>query len=380
MTQPDSTDIAIIGAGVIGLGIGWELLQRGRTVTIFERDRVGSGASTAAAGMLAPAAELDFEESDLLELELDSLERYPAFADRLEERSGIDVDYRTEGTLVVGLERDHTDALGHIHARRRELGVDAEQMSADRARELEPGLAPSMHSAIHCPSDHQVDPVRLVDALEEAFLAEGGTIVEHTEIAEVRIEEGAEAVVSDAGNLCRAEEIVVAAGVHAGAIGGIPSTVLPEIRPVRGQMLSVELGEPPLTSHVLRVPDPARQNVYLAPKSDGRLLVGATSEERGFDPNLTAGGVFELLRGAYRAVPGIYDHDVLDAWTGFRPVTLDNEPVVGPTEIESLWLAVGHGRSGILLTPVTSEGLAEAIDTGDVPQALTGFTPGRHSD
>jgi len=325
--------------------------------------------------MLAPAAEFDFEETALLELELESLERYPTFVERLEEQTEIGVDYRREGTLIVGLERDHADALEHIHSRRREVGLDAEHVSAERARELEPGLDPSIHSAIHCPSDHQVDPVQLVRALERGFRREGGRLVEDTEVAELRIDGAAEAVVTEDGAVHEAETIVLAAGAHADEIGGVPDGVLPHVRPVRGQMLSVDLGTPPLCDHVLRVPDPARQNVYLVPKSDGRLLIGATSEERGFDPNLTAGGVYDLLRGAYRALPGIYDQDLLDAWTGFRPVTLDNEPVLGPTAIDGLWLALGHGRNGILLTPITAEALAEAVDTGVVPDTLIPFTP-----
>lgn len=375
MTADDASEIAIVGAGTIGLAVGWELARRDRDVVIFERERAGSGASTASAGMLAPAAEFEFEETDLLELELESLDRYPAFVERLERETDLGVDYRTEGTLIVGLERDHADALEHIHSRRREVGIDAEGITAERARELESGLDPSIHSAIQCPSDHQVDPVRLVRALEAAFRHEGGELVEETEIAEVQIEGAAEAVVTEEGAVHEADEIVLAAGARADQIGGLPDGLLPHIRPVRGQMVSVDLGDPPLTDHVLRVPDPARLDVYLAPKSDGRLLIGATSEERGFDPHLTAGGVYDLLRGAYRALPGIYDHDLLDAWTGFRPVTLDNEPVIGPTDVEGLWFALGHGRSGILLTPVTAEDLAEAIDTGVLPDALAPFSP-----
>lgn len=376
----ESTQIAVIGAGAIGLGLGWEIARRGVEVAVFERDRAGSGASTAAAGMLAPTAEFDFEETDLLELELESLQRYPAFVERLESDSGVELDYRTEGTIIVGLERDHSGALEHLHSSRRKFGLDADWITADRARELESGLAPSIHSAIYCPSDYQVDPLRLVRALVEALRREGGRLVEGTEIDEIRIGDGVEAIVAADGSVCEADRVVLAAGARAGAVDGPPPGVVPHLRPVRGQMLSVDLGDPPLTDHVLRVPDPARQNVYLAPKSDGRLLLGATSEERGFDPNLTAGGVYDLLRGAYRALPGVYDHDLLDAWTGFRPVTLDNEPVVGPTSVDGLWLALGHGRSGILLTPATAEGLAEGIVDGAIPDVLETFTPGSHSD
>ena len=371
----DTTDIAIIGGGVIGLSIGWELLRRDRSVTIFERDEIGAGASRAAAGMLAPRAELDFEEGELLDLGVESLARYPGFVDRLEEATGESVDFRTDETIVVAVDRDDAEALDHIHSFQTDLGLEVERIGADRARELEPGLAPKIHSALLCEADHQVDPIRLVDALGEAFVAAGGQLREGTAIREVGRAGGAvSGVLTEEGEEIEAENVVVAAGAWAPEIGGIPEGIMPHIRPVRGQMLACDLGDPPICQRVIRVPDPSQQDVYLVPKSDGRLLVGATSEERGFDPHLTAGGVFELLRGAYKALPGIYDRNILDLWTGFRPVTLSGQPVVGPTEIEGLWLAVGHGRGGILMTPLTAEIVAESLCADTPADQLDLFT------
>ena len=366
------TDIAIIGAGVAGLGVGWKLAKAGREVTILERGGVGAGASTAAAGMLAPTAEVTFEEEALLRLGQQSLAMYPEFVDELEADSGLGVDYRTDGTLMVALDADDARALEHIHGYHTELGLAVERLSAERARQLEPGLAPGLHSALFIGSDHQVDPRRLVEALARAFERAGGRLLEHTEVERVAIEGRIEAVHTGAGQRVACETLVVAAGAWTRHIEGVPAAQMPRIRPVRGQMLSVALGQPPLCRHVIRAPD-----AYLVPKSDGRLIVGATSEERGFDERLTAGGVFELLRGAWQALPGIYDQPLLDLWTGFRPVSLDNLPVVGPCEIDGLWFATGYGRNGILLTPITATLLAEAIETGQVPEALAPFGPGR---
>jgi glycine oxidase len=367
-----TTQIAVVGAGIAGLGVGLELVERGFEVTIFERDEVGRGASWAAAGMLAPTAEVTFEEEALLRLGQKSLAMYPDFIARLEEASGMDVDYRDEGTLMVALDRDDAEELQRVHDYHRELGLEVDKLNADEARELEPGLVPNLHSALYIRTDHQVDPRRMTRAMAKAFERAGGTLREHTAIARVECGERVEAVVTDAGERIACETLLVAAGAWTRGLEGIPRELLPRIRPVRGQMLSIDLGEPPLCERVIRAPD-----AYLVPKSDGRLIVGATSEEMGFDPQLTAGGVFELLRGAWETLPGIYDQHLLDMWTGFRPVTLDNLPVLGPSELDGLWFATGHGRNGILLTAVTAECLAEAIATGHTPDALQGFTPAR---
>ncbi len=373
MKPSKSTEIAIIGAGVAGLGVGWKLAQAGRQVTIFERDEAGSGASRAAAGMLAPTAEVTFEEEALLRLGQKSLAMYPDFVSELEDASGLEVDYRSDGTLMVALDADDAGALDHVYRYHRELGLEVDKLDADSARELEPGLVPNLHSALFIASDHQVDPRRLSAALAEAFVRAGGRLVEHTPVARIECGGRVEAVVTEAGGRIECDKVVVAAGAWTPQIDGLARGVLPHVRPVRGQMLAVELGEPALCRHVIRAPD-----AYLVPKTDGRLIVGATSEEMGFDPELTAGGIFELLRGAWEVLPGIYDQHLLEMWTGFRPVTLDNLPVLGPSdEVDGLWFATGHGRNGILLTPVTAHAVARSILGGRTTEGLAGFTPAR---
>lgn len=366
-------DVAIVGAGVVGLGVGWQLAEAGLSVGVFEREHAGAGASSAAAGMLAPTAEVTYEEEALLELGRRSLAMYPDFVAEVEACSGTDVDYRTEGTLVVGVDRDDTEALARLHDYHLELGLDVERLSADAAREREPGLSPGIHSALSIPGDHQVDPRKLTRALESCLASAGGELLEQTPVASVDIDEDdqrVEGVVLADGRSVRCETVLLAAGAWTGDIEGLPSDVVPHVRPVRGQMLALELGDPPICEHVIRAPD-----AYLVPKSDGRLIIGATSEEMGFDPRLTAGGIFELLRGAWETMPGIYDLHLLDMWTGFRPVALDNEPKLGPTRIDGLWLGTGHGRNGILLAATTAMDLGASIRDGALVEALEMFAP-----
>ncbi|AWV91153.1 glycine oxidase ThiO [Bradymonas sediminis] len=368
-----STEFAIIGAGVAGLSIGWRLAKSGIKVTIFERDAAGQGASRAAAGMLAPSSEVAFEEDALLHLGLKSLALYPDFVAELEQDAGISVDYRDEGTLLIGLDADDAIALEHTHDYRVKCGLGAEKLDAQQARELEPGLDPNLQSALYIASDHQVDPLRLTQAMAQAFKRAGGQLIENCAIESVDCQgDKVRALRTAAGDRVVCDNLLIAAGAWTRSIKGIPRGVLPRVRPVRGQMLSVALGEPAICRHVIRAPD-----AYLVPKSDGRLLIGGTMEERGFNPSPTAGGVFELLRGAWETMPGIYDHDLLDIWTGFRPVSIDNLPVLGPTPVDGLWLACGHGRNGILLTPITALGVADAILGGAVPEDLRGFTSAR---
>ena len=324
--------------------------------------------------MLAATAEVRFEEEALLELNHLSAARYGAFVERLEADSGERVDYRQHGSLVVALDRDDHEALERLLAYQRSKGLEAERLSGTEARELEPALAPGVHGAVFCPRDHQVDPRRLSRALEVAFRRAGGVLREGVTVE--RLETGrAERVTGvtlHGGELIEADRVVLAAGAWIRKIGGVAKAHLPRVKPVRGQVIALQM-EPGamICERVVRAPD-----AYLVPRSSGELIVGATMEERGFDPRLTAGGVLDLLKGAWEAMPGIYDLAILDMWSGFRPISLHNEPILGPSPHHpGLWLAAGHGRNGVLLTPITSELLAESLLKGELHRHLAPFAP-----
>lgn len=350
-------DVVIVGGGIAGLVSGWELARNGCSVTVVDRGKPGHGASRAAAGMLAPVAEARFGEGELTRLGTESLRRWPEFARALEDASGLSVDYRTEGTLVVAVDRDDLGALEHTHRLHQDMGLPAHMLDGDAARELEPLLAPNIPGAVHCPTDHQVDPRLVVDALAAAFVAAGGAIVTGVEVRGIRAEHG-RAVGLDADGFESPSDAtyIIAAGAWTRTLEGLGAD-RPHVRPVRGQMLSVELGDPPLCSHVIRSPD-----AYLVPKSDGRLLIGATMEEVGFDDRLTAGGVMDLLVGAWETLPAVYDQAIVEMWAGFRPISLDGEPILRRSDsLDNVVYATGHGRNGVLLAPVTASRVHELV-------------------
>lgn len=323
---------------------------------VLERDTVGSGASGAAAGMLAPTAEVQFEELELLSMGRESLAMWPEFRDELEAASGMDIDYDSTGTLVIGLDRDDLEAIEHLWSYHRELGLEVERLDGDEARELEPGLVPGAHGALRIAGDHKVDPAQVVRALAKAATQAGATLREKSEATEIIYNGGRVKGVLVGEDVVEANAVIVAAGAWSRAIKGLED--LPHVRPVKGQMISLELGTPAVCNHVIRAPD-----AYLVPhKRGGQLVVGATMEEMGWDDRLTAGGVFELLRGAWETLPAIYDLPIVDMWTGFRPITLNNLPHMGrSTHRDGLFYSVGHGRNGILLTPLTASRVASMV-------------------
>lgn len=363
--------IAVVGGGVAGLGPAWQLAKRQWDVHLFERHRIGGETSGKAAGMLAPVSEVTFEEEALLRFGRHSFQLYPEWVEELREFSDGDLDFRRRQTLLVAVDRDDAEALERLFQYHQRLDLPVQRLVGREARKKEPGLSPNIHYALATDHEGQIDPAAMVRAMGRAFVDAGGTLHEHTAVDGVVIgDDGVKALRLEDGSTTAFSTVLVAAGAWTPQLDGIPDGILPHLRPIRGQMIAVELGTPPLVEHVIRAPD-----AYLVPRSDGRLLVGSTMEERGFDDRLTAGGLLDILTGAWEAVPGIHDAPVLDTWTGFRPVTLANQPVIGPTAVDGLHLSVGHGRNGILLAPATGYGLAEAIDTDAIPETLEPFQP-----
>lgn len=366
--------VAIVGGGVIGLAIGWELARAGRPVVIFERQRAGREASWQAAGMLAPDAEIGFEEWELYRFSRESSRRFPAFARALEEDSGHDVDYRSEGTLVVADDPDSAAALRRVYRFQKEQGLDVQWLTAAEALDVEPFLAPRLSGAVFSPNDHQVDNRRLVEALRAAFLRHGGVLHEQTPVRALVPDADGPAVVTEAGDRFEASVVVVAAGAWSGGLGGLSETARPPVRPVKGQMVELRMERPFDLQHVVRGP-----HAYLAPKRDGRLLVGATMEEMGFDTRVTAGGLYRILEGAWEIVPGIYDLPVADTWAGLRPASRDHAPLLGYGAAPGILFATGHYRHGIMLTPITAQEIARLVLRGETSDWLAPFSPLRFS-
>jgi glycine oxidase len=361
--------VAIIGAGVIGLGIGWRLALAGCRVDVFERGEAGHGASWAAAGMLAAGAEAEPGEKRLLALNRHSQSLWPKFAAELQGATGVNLGYRSEGTLIAALTRDDAERLRSDYEFQIGLGIPLDWLSGAEARSREPHLRAGTVAAIYSPTDHQVDNRQLAVALKGAFQKAGGRLHERAEVVGIAIEDGRAAGVDLPNGQHRSDVIILAAGAWSRAIPGLPAAAQLPVRPIKGQMLALRMDPAaPLVRHVLWAP-----RIYLVPRASGRLIVGATVEERGFDATLTAGGVLAILETAWRAVPAIEELAVEEMWVGFRPGSPDDGPILGPGPIDGLVIATGHHRNGILLTPITAMAISDYVLTGEVPDAIRPF-------
>jgi glycine oxidase len=372
MTHQPSTDAVVVGGGVIGLGIAWRAALAGMTVTVVD-DAPGRGASWAAAGMLAPVTEVHYGERPLLQLNLAAAARWPGFAAELEEASGQPVGYRPGGTLAVARDADDNAALEDLYQFQLRCGLQVERLRSRECRQLEPGLAPSIRGGVLASGDHQVDNRALVEALLVACQRAGVRMVEGR-VAELAVEgDRMIGVVLGDGARLAAGRVVLAAGCWSGGIGGLAAEALPPVRPVKGQLLYLRgPADQPLCQGNVR-----GLEVYVVPRGDGRVVVGATVEEQGFDTQVTAGAVHELLRAALELLPDVAELELTETVVGLRPGSPDNAPMLGPTGPEGLVVATGHYRNGILLTPVTADAIAELLATGQAPELIAPFGPAR---
>jgi len=378
VTDKRSFDVVIVGGGVIGLGCAWRLAQRGARVAVVERGEPGCGATRVAAGMLAPVGELTFGEPELMELTLEAARLYPEFVAELEAASGESTGYEQLGALHVALDRDEAAQLRRVHDLQRSLELEAEWLPPRKCRDLEPGLTPSFHGGVFAAGEAAVDPRALTRALLGAARAEGVEVLTGVEVVDGILQGERLIGVRTGEEDLRAETVVLANGAWSGATEWLPEPARPPVRPVKGQVLELRRrdGEPP-ARHIV-----ASERVYLVPRADGRLVVGATVEEMGFDTAVTAGGVYELLREAYRLLPDVAEMELLDAIAGLRPGTPDNLPFVGPGAIDGLVLATGHSRNGILLAPLAAQAVADLLSADRrssfvPPEGNKGRTPRR---
>ncbi|OQR64305.1 glycine oxidase ThiO [Streptomyces maremycinicus] len=377
MSSPRTSDVLVIGGGIIGLVTAWRAAQRGFGTAVVD-PAPGGGAAQVAAGMLAAVTELHHGEQTLLGLNLASARRYPEFAAELTELTGHDLGYRRCGTLAVALDSDDRAHLRELHALQQQSGLESEWLSGRECRRLEPLLAPGVRGGLRVDGDHQIDPRRLTAALVAA--CERAGVVFHRVRAERLSVAGGRAtgVVTPDGTALAAGQVVLAGGSLSGRLAGVPQDVLPPVRPVKGQVLRLTVPPryAPFLNRTVRAVVRGSQ-VYLVPRENGELVVGATSEELGWDTTVTAGGVYELLRDAHELVPGITELPLTETRAGLRPGSPDNAPLLGPTELAGLLLATGHYRNGVLLTPVTGDAMAHALATGELPDEARPFTPRR---
>ncbi len=370
-------DALVIGGGIVGLVTAWRAAQRGVRIALADPEP-GGGAAWVAAGMLAAVTELHYGEQTLLGLNMASARRYPDFVAELEEASGQDVGYRACGTLAVAFDADDRAHLRELHTFQQGLGLESEWLTGRECRRLEPMLAPGVHGGLRVAGDHQVDPRRLTAALLTA--CERAGVAFHRARVERLLVDGdrATGVELTGGVRLAAERTVLAAGSLSGRLAGVPDDVLPPVRPVKGQVMRLSVPEryAPFLSRTVRAVVRGGP-VYLVPRENGELVIGATSEELGWDTTVTAGGVYELLRDAHEVVPGITELPLVETCAGLRPGSPDNAPMLGPTALPGLLLATGHFRNGVLLTPITGDVMAEALTSGELPPEAQPFTPRR---
>ncbi len=352
-------DVVVVGAGVIGLAVARELAGRELSVTICD-PAPAMGASNVAAGMLAPVTEFHFGEESLLRLNLEAARSYPSFVAALESETGMPTGYRRTGTVMVARDADDDAFLEQLFRFQAELGLEAQRLRASECRALEPALGPRLRGGIHVPGDHQVDPRAMNAALLSSCRSRGVEMIRSAVVAAgdngCRLEDGTELT---------ADAVVISAGARCAEIEGLND--LPPLRPVKGQLLHID-GDELMPDMIVR-----SRSVYLVPRGDGRVVVGATMEEKGFDVSVTAGAVYELLRDATELVPGIAEAKLVETIAGLRPATPDNAPIIGSSSMGVVY-ATGHFRNGVLLAPVTATMVRRGILEGVWEEA---FAPAR---
>jgi glycine oxidase len=372
-----TADVVVAGGGVIGTAIAWRAADAGLDVVLVDPGR-GDAASGVAAGMLAPVSESLFGEDALLRVNLLAVTRFPGFAAELEDLTGHDIGLRREGTLAIAYDHGDLAALTRLTAFRRSAGLSAAELDRRGCRQLEPFLTPDVHGGVLFEGDWSVDNRRYAAALRAAMTAAKVRLL-RDRVTDVRVQDGRVRGVRLAdGQDVDSAVVVVAAGCWSGTIAGLPGPLRSAVRPVKGQLLRLRhpAGIPLVIRHTLRATVRGAE-VYLVPRADGEVIVGATSEERGPDLTVTAGAVHDLLRDAISVLPVTSELILAETCAGLRPGTPDNGPIVGGGQIDGLLLATGHYRNGILMSPVTADAVVASL-TGRPPAAeWEPFTPGR---
>ena len=371
-----SSHVNVVGGGIIGLACAWELSDRGHEVTVLGPVAGRDAAAWVAAGMLAPVTEAHFGEDAHTELLLEGARRWPGFATALEAATGHTIGYDTSGTVTVALDASDRAGLDDLLQYQLSLGLGAERRSASECRRLIPALSPAVRGGIEVSGDHQVDNRALLGALVAACRHRGVAFLS-TRVAGVA--PGPELVLGD-GRRVGSDVVVLAAGVGMSALRGLEGAGIPPVRPVKGHILRLGpvdepvAGRAPLLNRTVRGLVHGR-SVYLVPRRNGSVVVGATVEERGVDIAVRAGAVHDLLRDARAIVPGIDEMELHESATGLRPATPDNMPCIGWTALVGVLAATGHYRNGILLAPLTAAAVADMVAHQHVEPLIEALAP-----
>lgn len=372
-TPTQSFDAAIIGGGVIGCSIAWRLAQGGLCVVVIERGEVGKEASWAAGGMLAPLAEAD-RADEFFQLCVASRAMYAEFARELREDSGIDIEYRTEGTLYLVLTDEDEEELERRWQWQHTAGLNVKKLKADCVRKLEPLVNEKLRWALKFPDDHQVDNRRLTKALELAARNAQVVFQPRTEATSIEIANSRVTGVLTSRGRIAAETVIIAAGSWSTAIPLNAGLFLPlfRVQPVRGQMVAIEMPEPAL-QHIIY-----SRSAYLIPRLSGFIIAGSTTEHVGYDKRTTAGGINSILQRAFEIAPALSTQPMIETWAGLRPKAGDEWPSLGADgAVQGLIYATGHYRNGILLTPITAKAISELVLRGVSSVDLAPFSPQR---
>lgn len=360
-------DVIVVGGGIIGCAVARELAARGARVRLIEGRTVGAGATQASAGILAPYIE-GHERGPLFDLTLRSLAMYDDFIARTLEESAVDVEYRRCGSLEIAADDEAADAFRRVAT----AASDGLQwLNALDARRLEPSLPGSIGGALLAPTHGYVAASSLTESLIWAALRHGAELETGRHVRAIQRQHDALAVIADDGATWTAPHVVIASGSWASQLDTLDTAAL-AVRPIRGQLLQLIWKGPPL-SHVIW-----GKNCYVVPWKDGRVLVGATIEDVGFDERTTAAGVRDLLDAVCELLPDAWGATFLDARAGLRPATPDALPIIGPSStVEGLVYATGHFRNGVLLAPLTATIVADLVLDGRHDPALSVTTPDR---
>src|SRR5438876_85120 len=363
-----TTDVVIIGGGVIGCAIAYYLSKSGVDVAVFDRGEIGAEASSTATGLLAPLGPLS-GPGQFADLLLASFALFPALVPELEDVSSINLEYEQTGALRIVR---NPKQLSNLHKRMKawqSFGLQMHWLTGDEARQQEPLLTPDVCAAIYAPEESQIKASNLVKAFSCAAANDGTTFYSHREITGIQQHNSRVTDVYTAqGERFACNHLVIATGAWAAHCSKWLKVPIPII-PQRGQVISLQQPTPPLR-HII-----FGEAAYLTPKSGNMVIVGATKEEASFGKHLTAGGIAWLLNTAIRLVPVLERSPLEKMWTGLRPRTPDNQPILGPAPgWENVTLAVGHGSVGIMLSAITGKTIAELIIKGEVPQIVQPFS------